>query len=128
MQVSLQNSAHRGYVNYKGENYQMLKNIKIRTRMLLSYAVIIVLCLGASVAALIMMNQISGNLTTFYDNNYAATVKAWTAKQEIQYARADILNAILETDDDDMHMELDNATAAFTNMRAAFPVIAIGKV
>lgn len=96
--------------------------------MLLSYAVIIVLCLGASVAALIMMNQISGNLTTFYDNNYAATVKAWTAKQEIQYARADILNAILETDDDDMHMELDNATAAFTNMRAAFPVIAIGKV
>ncbi|WP_343082833.1 methyl-accepting chemotaxis protein [Blautia producta] len=101
----------------------MLKNIKIRTRMLLSYAVIIVLCLGASVTALIMMNRISGNLTSFYDNNYAATVKAWTAKQEIQYARADILNAILEIDDDDMHMELDNATAAFTNMRAAFPVI-----
>lgn len=101
----------------------MLKNIKIRTRMLLSYAVIIVLCLGASVAALIMMNRVSSNLTTFYENNYAVTVKAWTAKREMQYARADILKAILETDDNDMQTALDNASAALTNMRAAFPVI-----
>lgn len=121
--MSPQHSAHRGYVNYKGENYQMLKNIKIRTRMLLSYAVIIVLCLGASVAALIMMNRVSSNLTTFYENNYAVTVKAWTAKREMQYARADILKAILETDDNDMQTALDNASAALTNMRAAFPVI-----
>lgn len=91
--------------------------------MLLSYAVIIVLCLGASVAALIMMNRVSSNLTTFYENNYAVTVKAWTAKREMQYARADILKAILETDDNDMQTALDNASAALTNMRAAFPVI-----
>ena len=90
----------------------MLKNIKIRTRMLLSYAVIILLGLSASVAALIMMDQISGNLTVFYENNYAVTVKAWTAKREMQYARADILKGILE-----------QASAALANMRAAFPVI-----
>lgn len=101
----------------------MLKNIKIRTRMLLSYAVIILLGLSASVAALIMMDQISGNLTVFYENNYAVTVKAWTAKREMQYARADILKAILETDDDDMQTALDQASAALANMRAAFPVI-----
>lgn len=101
----------------------MLKNIKIRTRMLLSYAVIILLGLSASVAALIMMERISGNLTVFYDNNYAVTVKAWTAKREMQYARADILKAILETDDDDMQTALDQASAALANMRAAFPVI-----
>ena len=101
----------------------MLKNIKIRTRMLLSYAVIILLGLSASVSALIMMERISGNLTVFYDNNYAVTVKAWTAKREMQYARADILKAILETDDDDMQTALDQASAALANMRAAFPVI-----
>lgn len=101
----------------------MLKNIKIRTRMLLSYAVIILLGLSASVAALIMMDRISGNLTVFYENNYAVTVKAWTAKREMQYARADILKAILETDDDDMQTALDQASAALANMRAAFPVI-----
>lgn len=101
----------------------MLKNIKIRTRMLLSYAVIILLGLSASVTALIMMDRISGNLTVFYDNNYAVTVKAWTAKREMQYARADILKGILETDDDDMQTALDQASAALANMRAAFPVI-----
>lgn len=101
----------------------MLKNIKIRTRMLLSYTVIILLGLSASVAALIMMDQISGNLTVFYENNYAVTVKAWTAKREMQYARADILKGILETDDDDMQTALDQASAALANMRAAFPVI-----
>ena len=89
----------------------------------MSYAVIIMLYLSASVAALIMMDRISGNLTAFYDNNYAVTVKAWTAKREMQYARADILKAILETDDDDMQTALDNASAALANMRAAFPVI-----
>ena len=91
--------------------------------MLLSYAVIILLGLSASVSALIMMERISGNLTVFYDNNYAVTVKAWTAKREMQYARADILKAILETDDDDMQTALDQASAALANMRAAFPVI-----
>ncbi|MDO4274234.1 MAG: methyl-accepting chemotaxis protein [Eubacteriales bacterium] len=101
----------------------MLKNMKIRTRMLLSYAVIIVLCLAASVTALFMMNRISENLTSFYDNNYIVTVKAWTARREMQYARADILKGILETDDADMQTALDNASAALTNMRAAFPVI-----
>ena len=91
--------------------------------MLLSYTVIILLGLSASVAALIMMDRISGNLTVFYENNYAVTVKAWTAKREMQYARADILKGILETDDDDMQTALDQASAALANMRAAFPVI-----
>lgn len=72
----------------------MIKNMKIRTRMLLSYAVIIVLCLAASIIALFMMNKISGNLTSFYDNNYTVTVNAWTARREMQYARADILKPL----------------------------------
>ena len=101
----------------------MIKNMKIRTRMLLSYAVIIVLCLAASIIALCMMNKISGNLTSFYDNNYTVTVNAWPGKREMQYARADILKAIIETDVNDTKAAIDSASDALTKMRDTFPLI-----
>lgn len=101
----------------------MIKNMKIRTRMLLSYAVIIVLCLAASIIALFMMNKISGNLTSFYDNNYTVTVNAWTARREMQFARADILKAIIETDVNDTKAAIDSASGALTKMRNTFPLI-----
>lgn len=110
-------------IAYSRKRYQMLKNMKIRSRMLLSYTVIIILCLAASVAALIMMKRISGNLTSFYDNNYNVTVNVWTAKHKMQYARADILEALLETDREEAQAALDNAAAALAEMRAVLPHI-----
>jgi methyl-accepting chemotaxis protein len=110
-------------IAYSRKGYQMLKNMKIRSRMLLSYTVIIILCLAASVAALIMMKRISGNLTSFYDNNYNVTVNVWTAKHKMQYARADILEALLETDKEEVQAALDNAAAALADMRAVLPHI-----
>ena len=107
----------------KTEEIELIKNMKIRTRMLLSYAVIIVLCLAASIIALFMMNKISGNLTSFYDNNYTVTVNAWTARREMQYARADILKAIIETDVNDTKAAIDSASDALTKMRDTFPLI-----
>lgn len=101
----------------------MIKNMKIRTRMLLSYAIIIVLCLAASVISLFIMNKISTNLKSFYDNNYIVTVNAWTARREMQYARADIFSSILETDEKETRAAIDNASAALAKMRATFPVI-----
>lgn len=91
--------------------------------MLLSYAVIIVICIAASVVALFMMDKISRNLTSFYDNNYTVTVHAWTARRQMQYARANILKAILETETADTKAAIDGASDALANMRAAFPVI-----
>lgn len=101
----------------------MIKNMKIQTRMLLSYAIIIVLCLAASIIALFMMGKISANLTSFYDNNYTVTVNAWTARREMQYARADILKSILETEEKETQTAIDNASAALANMRKTFPII-----
>ena len=76
----------------------MLKNLKIRTRLLLSYVVIIFLCLCASIVALIMLNHIGDNLTIFYDNNYTVTIKVDTTRRKIQDARDEILSAIVESD------------------------------
>lgn len=101
----------------------MLRNMKIRIRMLLSYAVIILLCLCASVVALVMLNGVGDNLTSFYDNNYAVTVNVATARREMQSARADILRAILESDPVTVEEKLETASASLTNMRETFPTI-----
>ena len=46
---------------------EKMRNMKLRSRMLLSYAVIIVICLIASIVALFMLNKIGDNLTSFYN-------------------------------------------------------------
>ena len=100
-----------------------IRNMKLRARLLLSYAVIIVICLAASIAALFMLNKIGNNLSSFYNNNYTATVNVWIAKREMQAARSDILNAILDLDMDDTNENVAKANSHLGNMRAAFPVI-----
>lgn len=102
---------------------EIMRNLKLKSRMLISYAVIIVICLAASIAALFMMNQIGGNLSSFYDNNYMVTVNVWTAKREMQAARADILNAILDSDESAAKESIEEAGASLGIMRATFPVI-----
>ena len=97
--------------------------MKLRARLLLSYTVIIVICLAASIAALIMLNKIGNNLSSFYDNNYTVTVNVWIAKREMQAARADILNAMLDSNMDDTNETVKKAGEHLGNMRAAFPVI-----
>lgn len=100
-----------------------IQNMKLRARLLLSYAVIIVICLAASIAALFMLNKIGDNLSSFYNNNYTVTVNAWVAKREMQAARADILNTILDSDMEDTNETVEKANKHLGNMRAAFPVI-----
>lgn len=98
-----------------------LRNMKLKSRLLLSYAVIIIIGMVASTAALFMLNKIGNNLTSFYNNNYTVTVNVWTAKREMQAARADILNAILDTEDTQESVE--EAGSSLAKMRATFPVI-----
>ncbi|EHF01136.1 hypothetical protein HMPREF9469_00013 [ [[Clostridium] citroniae WAL-17108] len=100
-----------------------LQDMKIRARLLVSYAVIIAICLAASIAALFLLNKIGNNLSSFYNNNYTVTVNVWMAKREMQAARADILNAILDSDMDDANENVTKANNHLGNMRAAFPVI-----
>ena len=101
----------------------MLKNLKIRTRLLLSYVVIIFLCLCASIVALIMLNHIGDNLTIFYDNNYTVTVNVATARRKIQEARGDILRAIVESDQEISKELIENADNSLIMMRETFPII-----
>ena len=100
---------------------EKMRNMKLRSRMLLSYAVIIVICLIASIVALFMLNKIGDNLTSFYNNNYTVTVNVWQAKREMQAARADILNAILDSDANKIEESIEEAKGSLKKMRGTFP-------
>ena len=100
-----------------------IRNMKLKFRLLLSYAMVIAICLSASIAALFMLNRIGDNLSSFYRNNYTVTINGWLAKREMQAARGDILNAILESDVEESAEYIDKAKESLRNMRATFPVI-----
>lgn len=100
---------------------EKMRNMKLRSRMLLSYAVIIVICLIASIVALFMLNKIGDNLTSFYNNNYTVTVNVWQAKREMQAARADILNAILDSDANKIEESIEEAKGSLKKCGAHFP-------
>lgn len=102
---------------------EKIRNMKLKFRLLLSYVVIIIICLAASVTALFMLNKVGDNLSSFYDNNYTVTVNVWKAKREMQAARASILNAILDSDMEESVSSVEKAKDSLANMRAAFPVI-----
>ncbi len=46
-----------------------IRNMKLKSRMSLSYVMIIGICMIASIAALFMLNKIGDNLSSFYTNN-----------------------------------------------------------
>ena len=100
-----------------------MKNMKIRSRLLLSYAVIILISMLASIISFFLLNDLGSNLTSFYDNNYTVTVNVATARKEMQSARADILEAVIETDVNRVKAAVDKASNSLANMRATFPVI-----
>ncbi|MCQ4638210.1 methyl-accepting chemotaxis protein [Anaerovorax odorimutans] len=97
--------------------------MKLKSRMLLSYAVIVVICLTASITALFMLNKIGNNMASFYDNNYTVTVNVWLARKEMQAARADILSAIMAPDKNEAENSIKEASNSLGNMRKTFPVI-----
>ena len=103
--------------------FKKIQNMKLKFRLLLSYAMVIAICLSASIAALFMLNRIGDNLSSFYRNNYTVTINVWLAKREMQAARGDILNAILESDVEESAEYIDKAKESLRNMRATFPVI-----
>lgn len=101
----------------------MIKNMKIRSKMLFSYAIIIIISLISSVTALIMLHNVGKNLEFFYDNNYTVTINTWIARRSMQAARADILRSILENEDTIINEEIESAKVNLSSMRETFPII-----
>ena len=54
----------------------MFKNMKIRSKMLVSYLAMTLLLIIVGVASMIMLQQVSGKLQQFYDQHFDDTVMA----------------------------------------------------
>lgn len=74
------------------------KSKNIRSKMMGSYMVIVLVCALASVIALGMLWNIGSKLTAFYNENYVITVEAWNARYIQEAAKGEMLAAMLEED------------------------------
>jgi len=75
-----------------------MKNMKIRTRLLVSYLIVVVLLLIAGITSVVMLNRVGQSLKDFYDQQFQTVDNAWSARRSVFSARADVLQAIVDQD------------------------------
>ena len=78
---------------------QMIKNLKIRSRMLISYFIIVLLLLIVGITSIVMLNQSSKRLQNFYDMQFKTVSLAMDARRTVFSARGNILSTIVEYSD-----------------------------
>ena len=76
----------------------MLKNMKIRTRMLVSYFIIVALLLVVGITSIIMLQQVSGKLQQFYNQQFKTVENSMNIRRTVFSARGNILGSILLVD------------------------------
>ncbi len=79
---------------------QMTKNLKIRSRMLISYFIIVFLLLIVGITSIVMLNQSSQRLQKFYDLQFKTVSLAMDARRTVFSARGNILSTIVEYSDE----------------------------
>ena len=78
------------------ERKTMLKDMKIRARMILSYMIIVALLLATGIVSIVMLGSVGGALETFYNTSFQAVDQSWTGKRAISALRADLLQATVD--------------------------------
>jgi len=79
----------------------MLKNMKIRTRMIVSYLIIVALLLVCGIVSIVMLGSVSQTLEDFYNQQFQTVDNAWAAQRDTLSARGNILlNITADTHED----------------------------
>lgn len=94
----------------------MLKNMKIRARMLVSYMIIVLVMLIMGIVSIIMLSQVNDRLQSFYDNQFQTVEDALDTRRTVFVVRADILNAIADDDITATTGYINDATTEFNNL------------
>ncbi len=74
----------------------MLKNMKIRSRMLVSYFIIVALLLIVGITSVVMLRQVSDKLQEFYNQQFQTVEAALDIRRTVFFVRGNLLTAILE--------------------------------
>ena len=76
----------------------MFKNMKISTRLITAFMIIVLLLVITGVTSMIMINNVGNSLQGFYDNNYQTVTNTWSARYNLFAMRASILRALIDKD------------------------------
>ena len=74
----------------------MMKNMKVSTRLILSYMIIVALMVVTSIVAVIMLNQVAGGMQTFYEEDYLSVKNSVELQRDIHSLRAATMRAMIE--------------------------------
>lgn len=97
----------------------MLKNLKISTRLFVSYGVLIVLLCVVGVVSLLSLTRVGDSLSSFYNNEFQMVDQAWTARRAVYATRAALYQSILETDSTATLNALSTAKEEFNGVKKA---------
>jgi len=94
-----------------------MKNMKIRVRLIVSYLIIIALLLVSGITAIVMLSKVGNNLEDFYNQQFQTVDNAWMARRTVFSARANVLQAIVDTDEADIKSLTQSAKDDFQEIR-----------
>ena len=75
-----------------------MKNMKISTRLIVAFLIVIMLLVVTGVVSLIMISNVGSSLQGFYDNNYQTVTNTWQARYNLFAMRASILRSLVDND------------------------------
>lgn len=103
-----------------------MKNLKIGTRMLLSYAIIIFFLVISTIISLVLLNNNAKVLTGFYETNYTNTIQAWNARHAMKAIQVDIYKSAVTTDDQLTNQYINLATEEEKTLNNAISILKTG--
>ena len=96
----------------KKEKGQMLKNMKIRSRLLISYLLITVLLLIVGIISIVMLQQESNRLQEFYNQQFQTVENALDIRRTVYAVRGNIISSIVEYNEE----TVDSAKSDFQSL------------
>ena len=76
----------------------MFKNMKISTRLITAFMIVVALLIVTGVTSLIMISNVGNSLQQFHDNNYQTVTNVWSARYNLFAMRASILRSLVDND------------------------------
>ena len=96
----------------------MFKNRKIKTRLLMSYAIMIVLIMVAGLGVAIMMGGMGEIMNGFYEVEFTANDVAWNARYSVYASRSSLLQAMLDSDPTMTSGAIQTARSEYTKINS----------
>ena len=94
----------------------MFKNVKISTRLIASYLFIVALMILTSIIAIAELNNVGGELQTFYNTSFQVVNEAWELRYRAAAMRANLLQATLESDDQKTQGYINDIKSQYTTL------------